>query len=624
MYEYIKDPNQVERLAKKLLEEPLLAYDTETTGLDPHTDKIILVSLSTRNNTYLIDTRDSRCLEAVRPVLEKEELPKLGTYLFFDYGMTKGHGHIDLEGARCLYLAEKLLGAGVQWDGFGLEAMTLKYLGKERDKSLQKSFIGHTGEFSREQLQYAADDTSGLFPLYDVMRKKMEEEGLITAWLIENSAMPAFADIYFYGLKIDQPAWKIIMEDNYQKMKEAESRLATLFEPFFDRDLFGNLDINFASQQSILYGLQRMGIKVDGDLIRNTNDTTRKKIKDIPVIQALNKYREAQKRLGTYGQPYLDAIHPITGRIHPRVDQLGTDTGRATSPKPNVFNVPRDKRYRHAFITDIDRLISTVDFSGAELRILADRSGDPLMIEGFNRGVDFHCFVAAMLFNREHVAKDDPIRQPTKTLNFGLAYGMGPGKLYAQLNGEGHKITLVECKDLFARYKSTFKAAIAYLESNKRIARKNLEMVNLVGRKRRWQEPNRHKIYATLKDEHLKKKKKTELDLSEEMTLSRLAWDKVKEQWAAIEREAANFDIQSTNVEWTKVSMYEIRKACKKLNYDAKFYNSVYDETVLDIAKKDAEAVHELQKKIMIECGQKYCKSVPVTVEGHLKPYWTK
>ena len=624
MYQYIREPSQVERIVPRLLEEPLLGYDLETTGLDPHVDKVILASISTPKETFLIDTRDVRCLLALGPVIEKEEIKKLGVHLQFDYVMTKGTAGIDLEGAVDLFLGEKLLGAGIQWDGFGLEDITLKYINKQRDKTLQKSFINHTGDFSKEQLDYAAEDTADLFPIAEAMKKKIMEEGLGKVWGIENRALPAFSDIYYYGLKIDQTAWHKIMDDYSLKLKEAEKNLAMFYEPFFDRDLFGELHINFASQPTILYGLQRMGIQVDGRLIQDTNDGTRRKIADKPVIKALDAYREAQKALGTYGQPYLDAIHPVTGRIHPKINQLGTDTGRPTCPKPNVLNIPQEKYFRNAFITDDGRLISTVDFSGAELRIIADQSGDPLMVAGFNSGVDFHCYVAAMLFNREKVDKKDPIRTPVKNLNFGLAYGMGPQKLYDKLNGMGHKISLEECKDLFRKYKSTFTVAIAWLDKNRRAARRDLVIANIAGRKRRWHAPNYHKVLGQIKAEVLKKSKKLELSEEQIDQCYKIAEDKIQGQWAAIEREGGNHPVQSTNVEWTKESMYEIRKKCKERKYDARFYNSVYDETVLDIAKRDAEEVHELQKKIMIECGQRYCKRVPVEVEGHLEPYWTK
>ena len=625
MYEYVTSATRAEEIGRSLLEEKSFGYDLETTGLDPHVDKVILASISTRKNTYLIDTRDLRCMEALREPLEREDIKKLGFYHMFDYSMTKGYAGIDLEGSLDIQLAEKTLVAGLQWDGFNLEAVTKKYIGKERDKSLQKSFINHKGEFTKGQLQYAAEDTADLFPLADAMYKQLEEAGLTKIWTIENEALPAFADIYFYGMKIDENKWKDIMKMNYEQMQKAELELATHFEPFFDRDLFGHLDINFNSQQSILYGLQRMGIKVDGEKIRDTNDDTRKKIGHLPVIQALANHREALKAYGTYGQPYLDRIHEITRRIHPRMDQYGTDTGRSTCPKPNVLNIPREEHYRHAFITEMDRMISTVDFSGAELRIMADQSGDELMIKGFNMGVDFHCYVATMLFKRpELIGKKDPLRTPTKALNFGLAYGMGPAKLFQKLNGEGHKITLDECKNLFKEYKSTFKTVVRWLDDNKKVARAMLEMRNIAGRRRRWHAPDLEKAKAAIRNDVVKQRKGKPLTDDDEFRINELAQDKVHGQWAGIEREGANFNVQSTNVEWTKTSMAQMRREFKKRKLDARFYNSVYDETVLDVATKDSYDVHELQKKIMIECGQKYCSKVPVEVEGHLEPYWTK
>ena len=98
------------------------------------------------------------------------------------------------------------------------------------------------------------------------------------------------------------------------------------------------------------------------------------------------KYRSAKKLLENYGQTFLDAINPETGRIHPEVWQIGTGTGRVAAKsgvrgKTNTLNIPRLKAFRHAFGTDIDRMISTVDFGGAELRIMADKSGDPLMVK---------------------------------------------------------------------------------------------------------------------------------------------------------------------------------------------------------------------------------------------------
>ena len=420
-YEFITNPSKAAQVAAQLRNEKVVAIDTETTGLDPHQDRVILLSVSTASKTYLFDTRETG-LECFRELLKDEKIHKIGFNLGFDYRMIKGSSGIETEGCKDLMLAEYCLMAGTQLSGFSLEAVTRKYLEKERDKTLQKSFVGHQGAFSHDQLKYAAEDTADLFPIAKIMQQHMIDAGVVRAWGVECRSLPAWADIEFYGQKIDVPAWQEIMRDNKAKMDESKKHLDKYFEPFFDRDLFGELDINYNSQPTILYGLQKMGIKVDGEFISNTNKETQKKIRDLPVTKALESYRQAVKAYGTYGQSYLDAIHPVTGRIHPQFKQYGTDTARPSCRGGlNVLNIPRDKKFRNAFVTDEGRMISTVDFSGAELRIMADQSGDPLMVQGFNSGTDFHCFVASMLFRKEVTKKNEnaKLRQPAKTINFG-------------------------------------------------------------------------------------------------------------------------------------------------------------------------------------------------------------
>ena len=626
MYEFIESPARAEELSRQLMSEKVIGVDTETTGLDPHTNKVILLSITAQDKTYLIDTRKTG-MEMFRSLLECETVHKLGVNNAFDYMMIKGTAGIDMESNLDLMLAEQCLMAGIQWSGFGFDAIAKKYLEVEVDKTLQTSFVNFEGEFSQEQLKYAALDTSLLPKMAEVIKKELVSAGVRKAWGIENRSLPAWADATFYGQKIDIPAWQEVMRFNYAKMEEAKGRLDRFFEPFFDCDLKGNPDVNYKSQPMLLYGLQKMGIKIDGELIKNTNKETQKKIRDLPVTQALEHYRQAVKAYGTYGQSYLDAIHPITGRIHPRFNQYGTDTGRPSCRGGlNVLNIPRDKKFRDAFTTDPDRRISTVDFSGAELRILADQSGDPLMVKGFNSGTDFHCYVASMLFGKEVTKKNEnaKLRQPAKTINFMLAYGGGPGRLHMLLRAEGYDISFDECKQLFSKYKETFKTAIDWLDSMKQTAHKNLAMSNINGRRRRWLKPNLEKYRKELTAEALKEFKLQDVDAELESKINTDAWDKLNGAYSGIEREGANFMIQSTNAEWTKSSMYEIRKRCKKLGYDARMYNSVYDEIVLDVAAKDAEAVYDLQCKTMIACGQSFCAKVPVEVEGSLDTHWSK
>jgi DNA polymerase-1 len=331
--------------------------------------------------------------------------------------------------------------------------------------------------------------------------------------------------------------------------------------------------------------------------------------------------------VGTYGDKYLKAIHPHTGRIHFRFRQYGTETGRpACMGGLNCLNIPRDKKYRKAFITEPGRLISTVDYSAAELRILADLSGEQLMIDGFNSGIDFHCYVASLVFKKEVTKKNENayLRDPTKTINFGIAYGLGPGSLFEQLNGMGHKCTRDEAKDIFYQYKRTFPTMIEWLESQQNAAAKNFKMVNVNGRMRQWIKPIRAKITQQIVDSVTQGGKLELTSDMENLEVRPRVEEKMKSITAAIKREGANFQIQSVNADFTKAAMYELRKEFKRRGWDARMYNSVYDEIVMDMDESIAEEAHELQKTIMKREADKMLKHVSMEVEGHLETHWTK
>lgn len=425
-YEYVTEPSRVHEVAQKIRSEsPAAGYDLETTGLDPHKDKLLLASLtSNKHGTFVIDARNPKSMAAMKELLEDDKIAKITHNGGFDYQMTKGNCNIDVEHIRDTMLGEQCLTQGLQWSGYGLDDLMSKYLGIQLDKSVRETFIGRdvVGEFSRDQLDYTADDTSKILPLATIIQEKCKEKGVLKAWRIESDALQAFADMEFYGQKIDAVKWRAIMDNMTEQAMQAKAELDEFFGPVCDRYLDGGVVMNYDSTPELLYRLQCLGIQVDGGIIRDTSKKTQKKIQHLPIMQSLAKYRGAMKRVGTYGQQYINAIHPITGRVHFRFNQYGTETGRpACRGGLNCLNIPREAYFRHSFVTDPDRLIGTVDYSGAELRIMADLSQDPLMVQGFNSGVDFHCFVASMLFNVEVTKKNENahLRTPTKTLNFG-------------------------------------------------------------------------------------------------------------------------------------------------------------------------------------------------------------
>jgi DNA polymerase I len=626
-YEYIRSASKAEEVCKKLMEARSVGVDTETTGTDSNTDKVTLMSLATKQHgAFVVDTREVNNLKAFEPLLDNENIIKIAHNGIFDYKMILGTAGIEMENIFCTMLGEQVLNSGRQFNGYGLDDITLKYLGKQRDKTIRESFIGHTGEFSEQQLGYAAEDALDLPLLAEAIAERAKADGVTRAWRIECAAIQAFGDMEHYGQLIDKDKWLANVEYNKNVAKEAKQRLDRMFEPvcnyIWDDDGNKVVEMDYDSPHMVLTKLKQMGVSVDGSLITSTNKKMQQKIKQHPVIQALESYRKATHGINQFGLKYVEAIHPSTGRVHFRFKQIGAETGRPASRGGlNCLNIPKDNRYRECFTTDPDRLISTVDFNAAELRILADLCGDPLMLKCFIENMDLHCFTSSMLFG-VNVTKANEyahLRTPGKEINLGLAYGMGVLVLCEKINAAGYKITLDETKELFQKYMDKFRVAMNYLKSQQRKASKDFMMANRNGRRRYWMQPNEAKIRDSVIGDNLSEKQ-----------ISDLIFKKRRGQLAAIEREGANFPITSVNVDFTKMAMAECRKEFKRLGWGpntpkgARTYNSIYDEIIYDFHKDFAEEGHAIQKRIMIECANSMLSKVKMQVEGHLGPHWIK
>jgi DNA polymerase-1 len=423
---YITESGGVAAILPELMRFPSWGVDTETTGLDAHKDKVVLLQIGRQEEQFVIDTRTAS-IEPLRPFLENVNVLKVGHNLKFDYKMLKGTSQIELEGIRDTLIGEKVLTAGKKKRGFRLEDVLLERLGIVADKTLQKSFIGHKGAFTKEQLQYAADDVVHMIPLCKKMLDEMRPAGLIPTFQLECDVVSSFGDMEFDGMLIDVPAWQALIEKHTGLAVVAKSELDVFASPFVGVNLFDEVDMNYGSPSQVVTLLRMMKVKIkEGDSylpVTKTDKKTLKKLRDLPFIQALQKWRSLQKRINTYGQPFIDAINPLTGRIHPNLWQMGTDTGRPAAGESDVnpLNIPRENAFRHCFICYPDEVMESDDYSGCESRILAEISGDKKLTGIFQRGEDIHCAVATDLYGVEVTKKGENsrLRTPAKNLNFG-------------------------------------------------------------------------------------------------------------------------------------------------------------------------------------------------------------
>lgn len=732
-FHFIQNKKDLDKHFDAIMKLPYWVFDTETSGLDPHSHNVILMQIGNKDVQYLIDTREVE-VDRLKERFEDESSRKFLQNAIFDYKMVLGNFGIHVEGMRDTMIAELLLTCGYQKYGFSMEDQALKYLSVQLDKRMQKSFINHHGQFSMQQLKYAAMDCIIPDHVLRYQWKLLEREKLKRAFMIECDAIPAFGDMEYYGLLLDTEQW---LSNISKEEKELEVAMSTFMEAAGNHvgvDMFGTPDINPNSSAQVLKLFQRIfgeKLVVDENGKPGTGEPVLEKLldkfPDDAMITSLLKIRGHQKRIGTYGMSYIKHLHPKTGRFHPRVNQIGTETGRPAGKKPNMLNIPADPTYRHPWIAGPGRKILTDDYGACELRIMASMSGDPVMCKGFNDGLDYHTFTAAQFilddepYLREFIQGKEPgkntlgdyildengekqlnpnfgktvpyervlkhHRTVAKTINFGLAYGMGAAKLSRTLG-----ISLEKAREYVKQFNETFAVLVAWLRENqeKAILLRSCSYQELerseaegrdpkpdlaysethLGRKRYFVLPktppvvqiaDKYQRYSTdrtklienrffnpeLPEDKKTNPKKKRVPVYEWKaegceTLKfdpNNPWDenmprsiqKYYMKMAAIKREGGNSPIQGGNADITKLAMYKMRKWIRSVEkernndqYLAHVALQVYDELIVDCPEWLADEAAAMMDKLMQEAGQEVITKVPVETGCIIENSWVK
>lgn len=577
--ELIETTDALKHATNRLAGRGLLALDLETSGLDPHRHRPLLLSIGDDREQLLVDCRKVN-LEPLEPLL-CGPVPKVTHNGAFDLAMLRGLG-LRVEHVLDTMLIEQVLQNGRESGRRSLSHLSEKYLGRALDKTERLSFL-ETGEqgFSATQLEYARRDILATFHVLLEQMPSVVSEGLEDAARLECRAVPVFADLRFDGVFLDREAWSELIEEARQKRdghrEEVDAHLAGVVQA----DLFGRVDVNLESDQELRDALTALL----GRPVRGLDKQGLKRIGH-PATEAILRYREMAKIVSTYGESFLGAIHPRTGRIHADFLQIGAPTGRVACREPNLQNIPRGSRFRHCFRAPEGSKMITADYAGCELRILAEASSDPAFINTFQRGGDLHSIVASEIFGRPVSKSSNPeLRERAKAINFGLAYGMGAGGL-ASVTG----VTAQEADRLLARYFQAYPQVRAYLEDSARIALTRGWAETLGGRK----------LY---------------LQIGERVERPDLA---------SVARVAKNMPIQGTNADMLKLAMAGIRERFLEENRDARMVNCVHDEILVEAAEDDAWELSEMVREEMVKAGERYISQVPIEVDVSVADAWQK
>ena len=568
-YRLVDTPEAREALAAELMKAPLIAFDTETIGLQPRHDRAVGCSFAIEGGRAWYvplpeqDEDQRAALAPFLPVFQSETIAKVGHHLRFDRAVLLRLG-IELRGPLHDTLLEHyLVDATDRHDLDHVANVFLDYapipisavLGTEKGRTM--------ADVPPEAiLDYAAEDADVAFRLHAVLMPKIKEMGLEHLLLdCEEPLAGVLLRMETIGVRLDVPTLRRFRQELEGEVIRQELAIRN----------YTGAGVNLASPKQLgefLFGY----LKLDPTVKRTsrgqfpTNEELLLKLRDRhPIIDLILDWRACVKLKNTYVDRLPDHIDPADGRIHTTFNQTFTDTGRLSSSNPNLQNIPvrsdRGQRIRAAFVArGPGWTLLSADYSQVELRLMAAMSGDERMIGAFKRGEDIHAQTASVVYGVPLEEVTPSQRSHCKMVNFGIIYGISPFGLASRL-----RIPRKEAQELIEAYFTQYPAVRAYMDKSIAEARERGYAQTLFGRRRAVPEIN-----------------------------SRNASTRT-----AAERVAINMPIQGSAADIIKFAMVRIdRELCAK-GLRAQMTLQIHDELLFDVPEEELEIVRPLVKSAM-------------------------
>ncbi len=590
-YALVDTSEKLDELVLSLQNAKRIAVDTETTSLDTFEAELAGMSFSIEpgkarfiafNHSAL--QREST-LEILRPLLENPSILKSGQNLKYDILVLKKYG-IELSPVGFdTMLASYVLDPEEQHN---LDDMAARHLGYRTTTFEELVGTGKTklsiyDVEPRKLSDYGCQDADLALQLEDMFRKKLEDEKELLS-ICENIEFPlveVLAAMEYEGICIDSLSLEKASEAATIELKKLTDKIYAATGSEFNIDSPKQL-------AHILFDVLGLPAKKTTKTGFSTNVEVLEELAPLhPVASDLLEYRSLQKLKNTYIDALPKIVNPRTGRLHTSFNQQITATGRLSSSKPNLQNIPirtaLGKEIRRAFIpSSPDKWLLSADYSQIELRIAAEISGDPQLLDAFRNREDIHTATARVIFGTSEI--DSDMRRKAKEVNFGVLYGIMPFGLSKRLN-----ITQKEAKAIIDTYISKYPGLFDALQNIIEAGRTNGYVSTLLGRRR---------YIADLNSRNTNLKK-------------------------AAERAAMNTPIQGTAADIIKCAMI----LCSKRMHDEKLKSTmllqVHDELLFETTDDEKEALSVLIEKAMIDaaitCG---LKTVPVEVDTGIGKNW--
>lgn len=532
-YSVITDRSELRRYLTACAANGICALDTETTGLDPMQDKIAGLCLYTPHNngvyipinheSYITGLRLSNQLSEDVVAEELELLNTARTKIImhnakFDIRVCKHQLGVTLKCYWDTMLASQLLNEN---EPHGLKALHQKYVlnGNDDGYSFGKLFDGLV--FTKVPIEvaymYAARDPHITYELYEFQKPYLTkgtqecieqelEKVSEVFWDIEMPFLNVAIEMEDNGIAFDMD-YQAELSEKYGKIKEEKLQVfyneLAKYQDKIDTYRLNNpvnkLDnpINISSPTQLavlLYDIIGVG-EISRKEPRGTGEKILTQI-DLPICKAILDYRGVDKIINTYIEKLPDCINPRDGKIHCSFNQYGARTGRLSSDSPNLQNIPsHNKDIRKLFVADDGCVLMSSDYSQQEVKVFAELSEDPVMIQALTDGKDVYSMIAAVAFGTTYedcrefypdgtTNKDGKARRTSaKSIVLGILYGRGVDSIAEQLG-----ISVNEAQSIKDKVIKAFPNFATFEESTLTMAETKGYVTTLWGRKRRLPE----------------------------------------------------------------------------------------------------------------------------------------
>jgi len=571
IYQRIESFEELKLLVEKMMKQEIVAFDTETEGLNALETDIVGISFSWQKGIgYYLPIKNNKAVheksfEILRPFFESTEIIKVGHNIKFDIQVLHKYNVKVSSPIYDTMVAHYLINPDMRHN---LDTLSESYLNYSPISI--ESLIGKKGknqismrDVSIDKItDYASEDADITLQLKSIFDKEIEVNNLGKIFYdIEIPMINVLSEMETEGIKIDT--------SYLEKLdKEFEEDLEKLKKEIFKKS-GEEFNLNSPKQLGeILFDKLKLVSKpkkTKTGQYSTSEEVLSSLANDHKIIEDILEWRSLDKLQNTYVKSLPNEVSSLTNRVHSSFNQTVTTTGRLSSNNPNLQNIPirtaNGQKIRRAFIPrGSDYILMAADYSQIELRVIASMSNEENMIDAFVNNQDIHTMTASKIYNvdPENVTREQ--RGNAKTVNFGIIYGVSAFGLSQQTD-----LNRSESKVMIDNYFLNYPGLKKYMSDQIDFARNNGYVETIMGRRRYLQ------------------------NINSQNNMLR----------SSSERNAINAPIQGSAADIIKIAMININSELKKQSLKSKMLLQVHDELVFDVHKSEKDQIKDIVKTTM-------------------------